>query len=192
MLRKTALAALLLALALPAAAQLPAHELPAWWTIPNPSALNNAYPEVGSCKVSGVTHIRVKFWLSVGTTQPLPSQIQDPVWGDVRLHTAWDKTWATVYGGNHVDLPDGFLELRGGAWQLTWSLDVPLDASDPFNFRAYSARLFNAWVDFALPDPGEKVFILSWECRAGAPVFSGFEREDLPPLPPGEGAACEE
>ena len=195
---KTSLALLIaLAIALPAiaAAQPAPHELPEWWVIDNRTALNIGYPEIGSCGLSAATFVRVKFWLPLGPIAPEPGQIEDPQWGDSRLHTAWDSAWATIYGGNHVDQPDGRLEFRGGGWHLTWFLDVPLDASDPFAFTAYSARLVNAWVDFAPPPAAGKVFILSWQCRSGVPLHLGFEREDLPEFPPpgllfGRGGPC--
>lgn len=176
---------LVLALAIPTVTvNAQSTDLPNWWTITNPTALNLGYPMVMSCASSNSQHIRVRFWLPLGPNQPNLSDILDPVWGDVRLHTAWDTGWTTLYGGNHVDINTGNFHFQGGGWQIIWTLDIPVDASNVANFTHYSPRLVNAWVDFQPFDGVDKVVVLSSQCRPGAAVAPGVQRDDLPPNPP--------
>jgi hypothetical protein len=176
-------------------------DLPNWWTITNPTALNLGYSHVVSCPRSD--YIRLKFWLPLGPNEPAPGAILDPVWGDIRLHTAMDPTWTTVYGGNHMDIAPGSYFLKAGGYQIVWTIDVPtLNTGNPFLYAQFSVRIINAWVDFEqFPGMG-KVIYLSSQCRTivceeppenDCPIkWFGIQRADLPPDPPVfPGSPCE-
>lgn len=181
--KKYLISLILLFISSPLVAQPTPDELPNWWVITNPTALNIGYPEVISCAISGAKTIRIKFWLPLGTNEPSPEQILDPVWGDIRLHTAWNEFWATSYGGNHVDVI-GELVFQDQAYHLLWTLDIPVDTSDLYNFPAYSARFINTWVDIEFFPGMERIFIISKQCRITEPFYLGVPRNNLPLDPP--------
>lgn len=163
-----------------------ASDLPQWWDIDNPTALNIHYPLVISCIRSD--YIRLKLWLPLGPNEPHEERILDPQWHDIRIHTAWDPAWVTIYGGNHVDIAPGHFHQLQGGWQIIWSLDIPVKWSDDlFAFQSYSVRFINSWVDFEPFEGVDKVVMLSWQCRTfddGPVVWGGIQRQDLPETPP--------
>lgn len=162
--------------------------LPQWWLIPNPTALNYGYTQMGGGRVGDFA--RVRFRLPLGSNEPPLKDIQDPQFGDLRLHTAWDKSFATPHsqGGNHVDVIGQLRQLppSGTDWDLLWELDIPIDNSVLSAYQDYTPRLVNAWVDFDPFEGVETVQLVMWQVRSGTPQLGGIDRDDVPETPPGE------
>lgn len=161
--------------------------LPYWWILDKTAALNYGYPQLGGARLTQADFVRLRLRLPCGFTKPSLLQITDPNTGDLRFHSAWDKSFATPFGGNHVDIPFILRQENppNGIWDLFGELDIPIDATNPLDYPKYLARLVNVWVDFSSFPGLEKTQVVMWQARSGGISFPGIERNDLPEHPSG-------